>query len=67
MPSIDTRVSKNNIFPNATRSGVTGRTNPQLLEEMFGIFRDSPHAVEVLNAVEDEREQERQKSREKAV
>ena len=46
-----------------THPGVTGRTNPQLLEELFGVFQNSPHAQQVLDGVEQERDQERQQAR----
>jgi hypothetical protein len=47
----------------SSRPGVTGRTNPEVLEELFGIFRDDPYAQQVLDEVEREREQERQQAR----
>ena len=47
------------------RHGVTGRTNPQALEELFGVFAESPHALEVLAAVETERERERREARDR--
>ena len=43
----------------STRPGVTGRTNPQLLEELFGVFANSPHAQQVLSDIERGRERER--------
>lgn len=45
------------------RYGVTGRTNPQRLEEMFGIFANNPRAQSVLQSIEDEREREREEAR----
>ncbi|MBB6050827.1 hypothetical protein [Armatimonas rosea] len=49
------------------RLGVTGRTNPEVLEEMFGVFADSPHAREVLDTIAAERERERREYRDKAA
>jgi hypothetical protein len=49
------------------RPGVTGRTNPQALEELFGVFSKSPQAQEVLDSIEAERERERREAREKAA
>ena len=46
---------------------VTGRTNPEVLEEMFGVFADSPHAREVLDTIAAERERERRQYRDKAA
>ena len=45
------------------RYGVTGHTNPQKLEEMFGMFANNPHAEAVLQSMEDEREKEREEAR----
>lgn len=44
------------------RYGVTGRTNPQVMEEMFGVFKNNPQAESVLNAIEQEREKERREA-----
>ena len=49
------------------RLGVTGRTNPEVLEEMFGVFADSPHAGAVLDTIAAERERERREYRDKAA
>lgn len=47
----------------STRPGVTGRTNPQLLDELFGVFADNPHALQVLRDIEQDRERERTEAR----
>lgn len=45
------------------RYGVIGRTNPKIIEEMFGVFANDPEAEAVQRFIEEEREREREEAR----
>jgi hypothetical protein len=45
------------------RPNVTGRTRPDFLDTMVGIFANSPAFEEVTRAIEAEREREREEAR----
>lgn len=51
---------------NGARYGVTGKTNPQLIEKMFGIFANDPEAEEVARNVAEERERDREQARQES-
>jgi hypothetical protein len=42
--------------------GIIGRTNLKLIEEMFGVFSDSPLFDSVMRTIEENRERERQEA-----
>jgi predicted signal transduction protein with EAL and GGDEF domain len=44
------------------RAGVIGRTNPELINEMFGIFADDPLFERMVQRMEAERERERREA-----
>ena len=48
------------------RYGVVGRTNPELLESMFGCFADDPAFERVVKFMEDERAREREEAEREA-
>jgi hypothetical protein len=51
---------------NGTRYGVTGKTNPQLIAEMFGVFADEPMFDRMVRRMEEERERERREAEQEA-
>ena len=49
-----------------TRLNVIGTTDPRLIEEMIGIFAESPNFDEVMRSIEAERERERHEAEREA-
>lgn len=45
------------------RYSVIGRTNPQRIDELFGVFANDPEAQAVEKVIEAEREKEREEAR----
>ena len=48
------------------RYGVVGRTNPELLESMFGCFANDPAFERVVQFIENERAREREEAEREA-
>jgi hypothetical protein len=61
--ALEKEMEKVKALRSRVRYGVTGRTNPQLIETLFGVFANDPEAEEVAHAIAAERERERAQSR----
>lgn len=48
--------------PAVRRPGVTGKTNPQVIEELFGVFANDPHFDRVVQTIEENRARERREA-----
>ncbi len=46
----------------AERYGVTGRTNPQLVDSLFGLFANVPAFDRVMRQIEEDRAREREEA-----
>lgn len=68
LAALETQVAEMRLKLDAPqRPGVIGRTRPDFLERFFGMYANNPEAQEVLRAINEEREHEREEARRMAA